>query len=62
MEKECEEFTEMNVIQREEPNSIDKTERKCSCGEQPTVIEFIWVSYYSFLFKVSSDTLFKLEG
>jgi hypothetical protein len=34
MEKECEEFTEMNVIQREGPNSIDKTERKCSCGEQ----------------------------
>ena len=29
MEKECDEFTEMNVIQREGPNSIDKTERKC---------------------------------
>ena len=34
MEKECEEFTKMNVIEREKPNSIDKTERECSCREQ----------------------------
>ena len=34
MEKECDDFREMNIIQRKVANSIDKTERKCSCGEQ----------------------------